>query len=388
MIKRIILIQTILCLSVVSSISAGAAIGSSTARTSPRIIVNGEILSSGGAFIENGTTYVPLRLVSEALGAQVGWDGGSNTVSIALDASSGLDSRVSDVIRDISPSVVAIVGNYGEAASSYQRIYAEGMALGTGVVIKSGGEILTNAHVVDGLRNILVILHDGNAYKGTVRFFDRESDLAVVRINKIGLPIVTFADSDNVKAGDTVVTIGTPLSFSLRNSASKGIISGINRGMLSEYALIQTDAAINPGNSGGPLVNLSGQVVGINSIKYVGLGVERLGFSIPANTVKFVLNQFEEYGEVRRANISATLDEGWAARYGLPTKDGLRVISSSGITQSEGLSSGDLVLAIDGVEVHSKVDFNECMKNYRRGEGAEFKIRRGTEERLIRLTLI
>jgi len=237
------------------------------------------------------------------------------------------------------------------------------------------------------LRNILVILHDGSAYNGTVKYFDQDSDLAVVKIDKIGLPIATFADSDSIKAGDTVIAIGTPLSFSLRNSASKGIISGMNRGVSSDYALIQTDAAINFGNSGGPLVNLSGQVVGINSSKFAGVGIEGIGFSIPANTVKYVLNQFEEYGEVRRANISATLEEGWAARYGLPSKDGLKVLNTSGKTQSEGLSVGDVILAIDGIDVHSKVDFNECMKKYRLGNTAEFKIKRGPGEQVIQLTL-
>ena len=384
--KRTFTIKLVVCFALIFSFTVGFTIGGAAARLSPDIFVNGEKLASEGAFVENGTTYVPLRLVSEALGAIVGWDSAANAVSIDMSASNE-DSRVSDVIRDISPSVVAIVGNYSEAASSYQRRYADGMAHGTGVVVKSGGEILTNAHVVDGLRNILVIIHDGSAYNGTVKYIDQASDLAVLKIDKIGLPIVAFADSDNIKTGDTAIAIGTPLSFSLRNSASKGMVSGVNRGLSSDYALIQTDAAINPGNSGGPLVNLSGKVIGINSSKFAGIGIEGIGFSIPANTVKYVLSQFEEYGEVRRANINATLEEGWAARYGLPCKDGLKVLSCTGKTQTEGLAARDVILAIDGVEVHSKVDFNECMKTYRQGNSAEFKIKRGTDERLIRLTL-
>ena len=129
----------------------------------PEIFVNGVKISSGGAFIEDGTTYVPLRLVSEALGAGVGWDADAYAVNIELDTLNS-DSKLSELIRNISPSVVAIVGNYSETASSYQDRYAEGMAHGTGVIIKSGGDILTNAHVVDDLKNIVVVLNDGSAY--------------------------------------------------------------------------------------------------------------------------------------------------------------------------------------------------------------------------------
>ena len=297
------------------------------------------------------------------------------------------DSRVAEIVRDISPSVVAIVGTTSGTSLAHQDGWATGMAGGSGVVIRSGGDILTNAHVVAGMQNIVVVLHDGSAYSGTVRFIDEASDLAVVRISRLGLPIVTFADSGDVMAGDTVIAIGTPLSFSLQNSATKGIVSGINRGLSGAYALIQTDAAINAGNSGGPLVNLRGEVVGINSSKFAGVGIEGIGFSIPADTVRFVLNQFDRYGEVRLLNINATLEESWAARRGLPTQEGLRVVSSGGVTREEGLRGDDVILAINGSLVHSRVDFNERMKNYSRGTRAAFRIRRGTGETTLWLTL-
>jgi serine protease Do len=314
----------------------------------PSIIVNGRRIDSGGAFIENGTTYVPLRVVSEALGATVGWDGEARAVSIDLGAQA---VNVAQLVGAVSPSVVAIVGTYQDR-----------LAGGSGVVIRSGGDILTNAHVVDGLQNIIVVLHCGSAYNGRVRFFDEPSDLAVVRIDRIGLPIVTFAENEDIVAGETVIAIGTPLSFSLMNSATKGIISGLNRGVTGEYALIQTDASINSGNSGGPLVNLHGQVVGINSSKFAGVGIEGIGFAIPADTVRFVLDHFERYGEVRRAGINAVLEEGWAARRGLPTREGLRVLSSSGVSRTQGLQNDDVILAVGGTNVHSLVDFNMEMK--------------------------
>jgi len=348
--------------------------------TSPDIFVNGRLVSNSGTFIDNGTTFVPLRIVSEALGAVVGWDAYAHSVNIDLDTANN-DTRVAELVRTISPSVVAIVGTLPGSA------HQDRLAGGSGVVIRSGGDILTNAHVVADMQNIVVVLYDGSVYNGTIRFIDEASDLAVVRISRLGLPIVTFADSDDIMAGDTVIAIGTPLSFSLRNSVTKGIISGMDRGLSGEYALIQTDAAINAGNSGGPLVNMRGQVVGINSSKFAGIGIEGIGFSIPADTVRFVLNQFDRYGEVRRVNINARLEEGWAARRGLPTREGLRVVSSLGTTRDEGLQNDDVILAINGHLVHSLVDLNERMKNYNRGDSAEFRIRRGTEELTIRLTL-
>jgi len=356
--------------------------------------VNGaKLTATAGAFIEDGVTYIPLRAVGEALGAAVGWDPDAFAVSVDMPASGAAgsaqseDAAVTSVIEKVSPSVVAIIGNYSQSSSSWQDSYAEGMAGGTGVVIKSGGEILTNAHVVDGMNSIVVILNDGSAYSGKVKYTDEAADLAVVKIDKLGLPIVTFGDSDAIRTGDTVVAIGTPLSFSLRNSASKGIISGVNRGLSSEYALIQTDAAINFGNSGGPLVNLKGQVVGINSSKFAGVGIEGVGFSIPANTVKYVIDQFDQYGKVRRIGINATLEESWAARRGLPTKDGLKVTGASGTTGAEGLAAGDVIFSIGGVAVHSQVDCNECMKKYKSGDKPEFAIKRGGSDMKLKLTL-
>jgi len=353
---------------------------------SPEVFVNGRRIPNSGAFISNDTTFVPLRMVSEALGATVSWDGTARAVSINLGTAND-SSGVAEVVQAISPSVVAIVGTTPGTSLAHQDRWATGMSGGSGVIIRSGGDILTNAHVVYGLQNIVVVLHDGSTYSGRVRFIDHGSDLAVVRIDRLGLPIVTFAESNDVLVGDTVVAIGTPLSFSLRNSATKGIISGMDRGLSGEYALIQTDASINSGNSGGPLVNLRGEVVGINSSKFAGVGIEGIGFSIPADTVRFVLNQFDRYGEVRRANINAVLEESWAARRGLPTREGLRVVSSSAITREEGLQNDDVILSIGGVNVHSQVDFNERMKSFNRGDSAEFRIWRGTSEIVLQLTL-
>ncbi len=318
------------------------------------IYVNGRIIDKQG-YIDNGTTYVPIRAISENLGAKVDWDG--KNVHVMMQE----DDLVSSLIESASESVVAIVGNYNGKYSSTATNYNETTAHGTGVVIKSNGTILTNAHVVTDIENITVVFNDGTSYAGVVECIDKESDLATVKINRLGLkPMVLGSDSSALKAGKTVIAIGTPLSLNMRNSATKGIISGTGVALSdSIYPLIQTDAAINPGNSGGPLIDLSGNVIGINSSKYSGIGIEGMAFSIPVETIKYVLGQFEKNGKVLRPDIGVTFDESWEARIGLPTTKGITV----SVSKSPELVAGDTVTAVNGVAVHSICDYNKAVRD-------------------------
>ena len=272
---------------------------SSTAYASDNIniFVNGNALNTG-AFIMNDSTYIPLRAVSEALGSNVNWDG--NTRSVYIDSDE--DTVTAQVIENASSSVVAIVGNYKpEYMTGTVSNYNELTAHGTGVVIKSGGIILTNAHVVSDIDNITVVFSDGESYAGQVQAIDKDSDLALVKVGRLGLKPISFAQSNSIFAGHSVVAIAPPLSLSMLHSASKGIVSGLNVSTPSAYyPLIQTDAAINAGNSGGPLLNMKGQLIGINSSKYAGVGIEGINFSIPLDTINYVLNQFEQSGKVIR----------------------------------------------------------------------------------------
>lgn len=317
------------------------------------IYVNGKIIDKRG-YIDNGTTYVPIRAVSESLGAAVEWDGKSVSVTMSED------DTVSNLIESASESVVAIVGNYknghGQAAD-----YNELTAHGTGVVIKSNGLILTNAHVVSDIENITVVFNDGTSCAAEVKCIDTESDLATVQINKLGLkPMLIAPDTSDLKIGRTVIAIGTPISLAMRNSASKGIISGLNVAVSgSAYPLIQTDAAINPGNSGGPLIDLQGRLIGINSSKFAGVGIEGMAFSIPAETINYALSQFEKNGRVLRPDVRAAFDESWEARIGLPTNKGITVRTSS----SPELKAGDMVTEVNGQAVHSISDYNRAIRD-------------------------
>lgn len=342
-------------LSVITIFLLAAQLGASAA-DNVNIFVNGSPLNAGG-FILNDTTYIPLRAVSEALGSDVSWDG--NTRSVYVDSNE--DTVTAKIIEDSSKSVVAIVGNYkpgyiSEAVSDYNEFTAHG----TGVVIKSGGIILTNAHVVSDINNLTVVFSDGESYSGQVQYIDKNSDLAVVKTDRLGVKPITFAMPDEVFAGQSVVAIGTPLSLSMRNSATKGIVSGLNVSVSGAYyPLIQTDAAINGGNSGGPLLNMKGQLIGINSSKYAGVGIEGLAFSIPLDTVNYVLDQFEKNGRVLRPDLGITLENSWEARIGLPAKKGVSVKSSS----SPSFSAGDEIIKINGIDVHSIVDYNKALRD-------------------------
>lgn len=337
--------------------------------TQPRVMVNGQMLDTE-AIMKDDRVFVPLRAVSESLGADVSWDEENETA--VVQTVSYDDTSVSAMVESVSKSVVAIIGNYGGV---------DAMSGGAGVVIKPAGEILTNAHVVKDLNTIVVVLWDGSCYEGQIKYIDEAIDLAVVKIGKLGLPAIRFANSDSISTGQTVFAIGTPVSFSLRNSVSKGIISGLNRAPEKDYRFLQTDTAINPGNSGGPLVNLNGELVGINTWGYAGTTVSNLNFAIPVDTVSYALSQFEKNGKIVRVDLGATLDEGWAASMGLPTPDGLTVskVRAGGPAEAAGIVVGDSIVKLGADEIHSLVDWNEAIKNYVPGSQAEVTLWRNQE---------
>lgn len=325
-----------------------------------KVYVNGQMLDSE-AYIINDRVYVPLRAVSESMGAEVSWDNASRSAYVEQKE----ESAVVNTVAATGESVVAIVGTYksniiSKDAQNYNELYAHG----TGVVIKSNGTILTNAHVVKDIGQITVIFSNGDSYSGSVQYIDETSDLAVVKINKLGLKPITFAKEHSLVVGQTVIAIGTPLSVNHINSASKGIVSGVGVNIGEHYLFTQSDVAINGGNSGGPLVNLKGELVGINSIKYSGVGVEGMSFSIPVDTINYVLSSFEKYGRVQRPDTGISFTESWESKIGVPTKKGLSVT----VSKNASIIPGDVITHVNGYEVHSVADYNEAIKKSFNGE--------------------
>lgn len=334
-----------------------------------RVYVNGMRVNES-VLMHNDRTYIPLRAVGEAMGADVVWDGASRSAYISFSE----DDAIAKLVSDVSPSVVTIVGNYNgkEAANAYNNPTMHG----SGVIYKSNGHIVTNAHVVKDIKNLTVVLNDGTMIPGNVLYSDEKADIAVIKIDKLGLKPINMADKNSVVSGKTAIAIGTPISLSMRNTVTKGIICGCDVSLPdSYYKLIQTDATVNPGNSGGPLLNMKGELVGINSSKYASVGIDNMAFAIPVDTVEYAIAQFEKYGRIVRPELQVEFEQSWEAKIGLPTQKGITVKRSD----NSMLKPGDMINSVNGVNVHSIADWNEAVKKTYNGKTLRLKcIRNGT----------
>lgn len=347
---------------------------SQTAMAAPNVEVNGTQIDTDAVIIDD-KTYVPLRGVFEAAGAEVSRNEETQTAGINISNSLSDDELIPSVIESVSPSVVGIIGR-GKTESYYGS--QEGIMSGSGVIIKTGGEILTNAHVVKNMNTILVVMNDGKGYEAQLKYIDEDTDLAIVKIKKIGLPVVKFANSEDIVVGKQVIAIGTPITFSLRNSATVGHISGLNRSVGEPYRLVQTDTAITHGNSGGALINMNGELVGITSSGYSGTNTN---FAVPVDTVKYVLNQFELYGKVRHISFGAEFQEDWLAELGVPSEAGLTIkgLEKSSPLAKASFKTGDVLVSVDDVAINSIVELNELMKNYLPGDTVKVGVKTNGE---------
>lgn len=312
----------------------------------------------------------------------------SNNAKPAVQA-----NPVPGIISSVTPSVVGIIGeaasggdNYGDdddygdygnyddystnSTGSTGGGADSDLAHGTGIIIKANGWIITNAHVIDGIDDPTVVTSNGSKYKIEQSYIDELSDLALIHINASGLkPAVLAPASRGVRVGDKVIALGTPVSFALRGSATEGIVSGLNRSIDSAYKMIQTDAAINPGNSGGPLLNMQGEVIGVNAMKYEAVGVESLGFSIPIATVHYVVDQLFKYGEVERPSLGLSLKESDSSQAGIPGNDPLTVVSvDTAGAKKAGFKAGDKIYKVNNTNLTSLADLNELMKSFKPGQ--------------------
>ena len=277
-----------------------------------------------------------------------------------------------------------------------EREYKQ-VGLGSGVIIDQEGYILTNEHVVRGADKITVTLSDGREFKGEVKGQDMRSDLAVIKINASNLPVAALGDSDSLRIGQWVVAIGNPFGFALENpepTVTAGVISalhrslgrGLSRGARDYSDLIQTDAAINPGNSGGPLVNLRGEIIGINvAIFSTSGGYQGIGFAIPVNSAKRIISRLIEGKKILYGWLGVTiqdLTDEMASYFGLPDKNGVLVagVLDSSPAKNSGIRERDVIKEVDGKAVNNSRDLVAVVAATEVGRKVKVKLIRDKKE--------
>jgi serine protease Do len=300
---------------------------------------------------------------------------------------------IADVVAMVRPSVVAINTEYTGYDIFNQPFTQQGA--GSGWIIDEDGLIVTNNHVVEGADSVTVTLVDGRTFTAETVRTDWLSDLAIVRVNARNLPAAKVGDSDALRVGDWVVAIGNSLGMGI--SATAGIVSAqgvslsVSAGQTQED-LIQTDAAINPGNSGGPLVNMAGEVIGINSIKIAQVGVEGMGYSISSNTAQPIIQQLVQKGYVIRPWLGVglhTVDQYAILTYNLAVDTGALVteVAVPSPAAEAGIEAGDVITGFEGEEITSADDLIQAIHSSEIGQRVEITFWRGEAQNTTYATL-
>lgn len=304
-------------------------------------------------------------------------------------------SLIAKIAAEVGPSIVGVDTEVVSKGFFGQKQVAQGS--GSGIIFDKRGYIVTNQHVIDGGQKIYVTLPGKQKLAAQLVGQDRISDIAVLKVNADNLPVAKFGDSSTVRVGDLAIAIGNPLGEEYAGTVTSGIISALNRTLdINEgeysrrYKLIQTDAAINPGNSGGALINENGEIIGINSIKFADNEIEGMGFAIPINDVKTIVDQLMKNGYVSRPYLGvsvATITEDMAKEYKCPAGVGVYTVERGSAAEAAGLMPGDVILDIDGVKLSTNEELiNELMK-HKVGDSVKLKIWRDGSEITVPVVL-
>lgn len=299
-----------------------------------------------------------------------------------------------DTVRKVEPAVVTVVTNESVGNSFGGTVQASG----SGVIISQDGHIITNNHVVEGGSSVAVIYSDGTRVNASVVGTDPLTDIAVLKVDGQVPAFVPFGDSNALNLGEWVIAIGSPLG-NYRGSVTVGVVSGMNRTVdgTQQENLIQTDAAINHGNSGGPLINLAGQIVGINTLvvrdTVGGAPAEGLGFAVPSNTVRSVAEQLISRGRIDYPFIGISYSEvtpQLAGEMNLTTKQGVIVtqITSGSPAARAGLQMRDVITAIDNNPIDENNSLRSILFKYHVGDQVTLTVERGGQTIQVKITLI
>lgn len=308
----------------------------------------------------------------------------------------------------ILPSIVGIKVEYTVNSPlsmfSTRTTTSSATASGSGIIISDDGYILTNNHIVatsssesyyevsDANKVTVTLYNDETEYEAKIVGKDEQTDLAVIKIEKTGLPKAEFADSDSIKVGEFAMAVGNPLG--MQSSITCGVVSAVNREVTDsdgkKFKLIQTDAAINSGNSGGALVNSEGKVIGINTLKLSGTGIEGMGFAIPINSTTDITSQLIQYSKVKRPYIGISgvdLDEKTAKAYNLVVGVYVKSVEDFSSAEKAGIKAGDVIIEADGQKITTMDELNDIKGKHEIGDEMKLKINRDGQEKEITLTL-
>ena len=334
------------------------------------------------------------------------------TTKTTSSSSSTSSDDLSGVSENVMPSIVSITGKFETTSQSWfgQTQSSESEGVGSGIIIgKKDGKILivTNNHVVADAKSLSVGFVDGKSASATIRGTDSDADLAVVEVNTKDMKastlkkiaVITLGDSSKLKTGERAIAIGNALGYG--QSVTGGYISALNRQVQltdKTMTLIQTDAAINPGNSGGALLNSKGELIGINTVKYSSEDVEGMGYAIPINTAKPIINKLiknEATSESEQAYLGVsgqTIDSSMASQFDMPSGVYVQQVIKNSPAQKAGISAGDVIVSIDGSSVSTMDGLKEKISNLKAGKKVKIVVKRqnqmGTyEKKTLTVTL-
>jgi S1-C subfamily serine protease len=323
----------------------------------------------------------------------------------ALPISATGAGPIADVAAKVSPGVVQITNELLTLNQLNQAIQVP-QGVGSGVIIDQAGHILTNNHVVAGAQGLTVSLPDGRSFPARLIGRDPRSDLAVIQIQGSNLPVVPLGDSSKLVVGQWVVAIGNALALEGGPTVTAGVVSALGRTVQEPsqgnapgpflFDAIQTDAPINPGNSGGPLVNLQGQVVGINTLAATqaepGVPAQAVGFAIAINTAKPIADELIKTGHVTYPYLGIAVypnSPAIAARFGFPDKPGMIVtqIDPTGPAAQAGVQVNDVITAVDGHALRDESEIYRVLQAHKPGDKVTLSIARGTQQLTLTVTL-
>ena len=343
--------------------------------------------------------------------ASINHTGGEGTTSNLISLSNYSNTAVY-AANKILPSIVGIEVSFTATSNSFfglgQPVTSTATATGSGIIISEDGYIVTNNHVVSGSSSSysyyelseatsVKVKLNSNTYGDDAIFDakivgkDSQTDLAVLKIEKTGLTAAEFADSDEAVVGEFAMAVGSPLG--LDTTVTTGIISAVNREVVSDgtkYICIQTDAAINSGNSGGALVNSEGKVIGINTLKLSGNGVEGIGFAIPINSTLDIIDELIEHNKVIRPYIGITgqdLDEETAKKNNLVVGIYVKDVESFSPAEKAGFKIGDVIIKADGKDIKTMDELNEIKNSHKVDDTMSITVNRDGEEKELSVKL-